>query len=126
MALALILLVPALATLWTAWQKFSVPFAPSPIPLTMAGLGALAINLSCAYMLARFRHHSGSLTKAAFLSARNDALTNVGIIGAGLVTAFLWRSAWPDLIVGLSIAAMNADAARAVWQVARKEHRAVS
>ena len=40
-----------------------------------------------------------------------------------LVTAFLWTSAWPDLIVGLSITAMNADAAREVWTTAREEHR---
>lgn len=82
------------------------------------------MNLSCAFMLARYRHHSGSLTKAAFLSARNDALANVAIVLAGLVTAFLWRSAWPDLIVGLGIALMNADAAREVWGAAREEHRA--
>jgi len=53
MMLAGILLVPGLATLWMAWHKFHVPFAPSPIPLTLTGLGALAINLSCAFMLAR-------------------------------------------------------------------------
>ena len=73
-------------------------------------------------MLARHRAHGGSLTRAAFLSARNDALANVAIIVAGLVTAFLWRSAWPHLIVGLGIAAMNADAAREVWTAAREEH----
>jgi Co/Zn/Cd efflux system component len=124
MALALILLVPALATLWTAWQKLSLPVAPSPLPLSLAGLGALAVNLSCALLLARFRHHGGSLTRAAFLSARNDALANIAIIAAGLLTAFVWRAAWPDLIVGLGIAALNADAAREVWQAARQEHRA--
>jgi Co/Zn/Cd efflux system component len=126
MALAAILLVPGLATLWTAWQKFSLPVAPSPLPLSLAGLGALAVNLSCALLLARFRHHGGSLTKAAFLSARNDALANIAIIAAGLVTAFVWRTAWPDLIVGLGIAALNADAAREVWQAARREHRAAA
>jgi Co/Zn/Cd efflux system component len=42
------------------------------------------------------------------------------------VTAFLWQSAWPDLIVGLGIAAMNADAAREVWEAARDEHRAIA
>src|SRR5262249_39043587 len=93
MALALVLLVPAMATLWTAAQKFAAPLAPSPVPLTLAGLGALAVNFSCAYMLARFRHHRGSLTKAAFLSARNDAFANIAIMLAGLVTAWLWRSA---------------------------------
>jgi Co/Zn/Cd efflux system component len=76
--------------------------------------------------LTRHRHHSGSLTRAAFLSARNDTLANVAIIAAGLVTAFLWQSAWPDLIVGLGIAAMNADAAREVWEAARDEHRAIA
>ena len=126
MLLAGILLVPGLATLWMAWQKFTAPVPPEPLPLSLAGLGALAVNLSCALMLARYRRHSGSLTRAAFLSSRNDALANVAIVAAGLVTAFLWRSAWPDLIVGLAIAAMNADAARDVWAAARVEHRAVS
>ncbi|MHB2208174.1 cation transporter [Methylobacterium sp. CM6257] len=126
MLLAGILLVPGLATIWTAWEKLWAPIAPEPIPLSLAGLGALAVNLSCAFMLARYRHHSGSLTRAAFLSARNDTLANVAIIAAGLATAFVWRSAWPDLIVGLAIAAMNADAAREVWGAAREEHRAAA
>jgi hypothetical protein len=126
MLLAGILLVPGLATLWTAWDKFNAPLAPEPIALSLAGLGALVVNMSCAFMLARYRHHSGSLTRAAFLSPQNDALANIGIILAGLVTAFLWPSAWPDLIVGLAIAAMNADAAREVWDAARDEHNAAS
>jgi hypothetical protein len=111
MLLAGILLAPGAATLWTAWQKLNAPVAPAPLPLSLAGFGALLVNLCCALMLARFRHHGGSLTRAAFLSARNDTIANVAIIAAGLATAFLWRSAWPDLIVGLGIALMNADAA---------------
>ncbi|MFE1598019.1 cation transporter [Methylobacterium sp. ID0610] len=124
MALALILLVPGLATLWTAWEKFNTPVPPQAVALSLTGLGALAVNLACALVLASYRAHGGSLTRAAFLSARNDAVANVAIVGAGLVTAFLWRSAWPDLLVGLGIAAMNADAAREVWEAARQEHRA--
>ena len=123
MTLAGILLIPGLATLWTAWGKFMAPMPPAPLPLSLTGLGALAINVSCAFMLARFRAHGGSLTRAAFLSARNDTLANVAIIAAGFVTAYT-NSAWPDLIVGLGIAAMNADAAREVWKAARGEHRA--
>ena len=122
MALAGILLVPGLAMLWTAWDKFMTPIPPDPFVLSLTGLGALAVNLSCALILTRFRRHSGSLTKAAFLSARNDALANVAIVAAGLLTAYT-LSAWPDLIVGLGIAAMNADAAREVWQAAREEHQ---
>ncbi|WP_447978015.1 cation transporter [Candidatus Nitrospira bockiana] len=120
MALAAILLVPGLATLWTAWEKLNIPLPPEPLPLSLAGAGALTVNLSCAWMLTPYRHHSGSLTRAAFLSARNDALANLAIIAAGLLTAYT-LSAWPDLIVGLGIAAMNADAAREVYMTARNE-----
>lgn len=126
MALAAILLVPAIATLWTAWSKLNVPQAPAPEALSLAGMGALGVNLSCAFLLAGYRRHAGSLTRAAFLSARNDAVANVAIIAAAAVTAFIWRSAWPDLIVGLGIAAMNADAAREVWVAATEEHAAAT
>nr|WP_210264487.1 cation diffusion facilitator family transporter [Ensifer adhaerens] len=126
MAMAFILLVPALAFLWTAWAKFMDPIPPEPFALSLTGFGALLVNLFCAYLLVQYRHTSGSLTRAAFLSARNDAFANIAIIGAGLATAYLWHSAWPDLIVGLGIALMNMDAAREVWEAAREEHDAVA
>nr|WP_156436454.1 cation transporter [Bradyrhizobium pachyrhizi] len=122
MALAGVLLIPALATLWTAWEKFSTPIPPEPTPLALTAVGAMLVNLFCALMLARHRHQGGSLTRAAFLSARNDVMANIAIVAAGLVTAFAWNSAWPDIIVGLAIAAINADAAREVFAAARHEH----
>lgn len=121
MALSGILLAPAIAALWTAWDKFLSPVPPEPLPLSLTGAGAFAINLMCAFVLAGYRHHSGSLTKAAFLSARNDVLANVAIVAAGLLTAYT-LSVWPDLMVGFGIVAINADAARKVWAAARKEH----
>jgi Co/Zn/Cd efflux system component len=121
MLLAGILLIPGLAALWTMAEKFSHFVAPSAVPLTLTGAGALAVNFSCALLLARFRHHGGSLTRAAFLSARNDVIANIAIIAAGLLTAFT-LSPWPDLLVGIGIAAMNADAAREVFVVAKREH----
>ena len=123
MLLAGVLLLPALAMLWALWSKFNAPVPPDPLPLGLAALGALVVNLSCAFMLSRFRHHRGSLTKAAFLSARNDALANVAILGAALATAF-HPSVWPDVVVGLGIAYMNADAAKEIWEAARGEQRA--
>jgi Co/Zn/Cd efflux system component len=121
MVLAGLLLVPGLAALWMAWEKFALSYPPAPIPLSLAGLGALAVNVLCALSLARFRHHRGSLSRAAFLSARNDALANVAIMGAAGATV-LFPSAWPDLIVGLGIAGLNAGAAREVYAAARAEH----
>ncbi len=120
MFLAFLLLVPGIAFLWTAWNKIQMPIPPSPLPLSLTGLGAMAVNFSCAMILIRFREHGGSLSKAAFLSARNDVLANIAIVLAGLITVFL-PTIWPDLLVGLAIAAMNVDAAHDVWKAARRE-----
>ena len=123
MVLAGLMAVPALAFLWTLWQKYLAPVAPDASVLTWVGLGALAVNLFCAFLLAKHRKTAGSLTRAAFLSARNDAVANVAIIVAGVLTA-AHLSIWPDLIVGLAIAAMNLDAAVEVWEAARAEGKA--
>jgi Co/Zn/Cd efflux system component len=122
MALAGLILVPGIATLATAVHRFLHPAVPDPVRLGWTGAGALLINAVCAWLLARHRHRGGSLAKGAFLSARNDVLADAAIIAAGFVTYAL-RSPWPDLIVGLGIAAMNADAAREVWEAAREEGR---
>ena len=121
MMLAGLLLAPGIATIWMAWQKLGSPVAPAPVPLTLTGSGALAVNLTCAFLLARFRKNRSSLVRAAFLSARNDAIANIAIIGAGIVTAAT-VSMWPDLVVGAGIFVMNLDAAREVFRAARAEH----
>ena len=118
-----ILLVPGLATLWTALRKFAVPVPP--VPLSLADAGALAASLSCALMLARYLSHSGSLTRAAFLSVRNDTLANVAIVAAGLVTAYN-HSVWPDLIVGLGIALIGSFTKRVPANGASSTHPANS
>jgi Co/Zn/Cd efflux system component len=123
MLLAAILLVPSLATVWTAWSKLSAPIAPDAVPLGLTGFGALVVNLSCSLMLVRFRNERGSLTRAAFLSARNDTIANFAIIAASFATRAS-ASVWPDLAVGLGILVMNLDAAREVYRAARVERDA--
>ncbi|MGH6817597.1 MAG: hypothetical protein ACREC1_02360 [Methylovirgula sp.] len=44
-------------------------------------------------------------------------------MAAAGVTAF-WPSIWPDIVVGLGIAALNADVAKEIWKTARREHGA--
>jgi len=121
--LAGVLLVPGIATLWSAWNAWHATVAPAPAPLTLTGLGALAVNATCALVLARVRHVEGSLVKAAYLSARNDTIANIAIIVAGGLTA-VTASRWPDLVVGLGILLMNLDAAREVFEAARAERDA--
>lgn len=122
MFLSGVLLVPGVATIWSVWQKFLSPAPPDATLLSFTGFGAMVVNLICAIILARFRNHSGSLAKAAFLSARNDVLANVAIIVAAVITAAT-LSPWPDVVVGLGIFIINLDAAREVYSAARKEHK---
>jgi Co/Zn/Cd efflux system component len=120
--LAALLLVPAAATLWMAWEKFNQPLPPAAVPLSITGLGALAVNFTCASLLARVQRSGGNLFRAAFLSARNDVIANLAIISAGGLT-LLWHSAWPDLLVGLGVFAINFSAAREVYTSAQRERR---
>ncbi|MET0789490.1 MAG: cation transporter [Cellulomonas sp.] len=118
-----VILAPALAAAWEAFSKIGHPVPPSPVALIVTAGGAALVNLACALVLARFRHHDSSMAKAAFLSARNDVVVNVAIIAMGLVT--LWTgSGWPDLILGLLIIVLNLSAAKEVWDTADEERLA--
>jgi Co/Zn/Cd efflux system component len=117
--LAFVILLPAVATIWTAVAKIADPAVPDPVPLTVTAFGALFVNLLCAFLLVRHRG-PGSLARAAWLSARNDALANVAIIAAAVLSLFV-ATGWIDIVVGLAIGLMNADAAREVWRAARAE-----
>ena len=110
------------ALIWTLLQKLSGATPPDPFTLSAVGLGALAINGFCAFLLARHKTQSSSLIRAAYLSARNDVLANIAIIAAGLIT-YATLSIWPDIVVGIAIAALNLDAAKEVWETARRESR---
>ncbi|MGH1418279.1 MAG: cation transporter [Hyphomicrobiaceae bacterium] len=136
--LAGLILLPAAAALWVAMQRvfsvfglegiFAIPGLASDATqppaaglLTLVGVVALILNAGAAFALARVRRRGGgSLMRAAYLSARNDVLSNIAIIVAGLMTA-VTVSIWPDLVVGLFIIAINAGASREVYLAACNE-----
>nr|WP_276549961.1 cation transporter [Brachybacterium muris] len=120
-ALAGLILLPAIAALWTAIHRILEGGTPQPLVLGATGAGALVVNLVCAVLLMRLRSGHGSLGRGAWLAARNDALANVLIIAAGAVM-LVWASPVPDIVVGLVIAAVNAGAAVEVFREAREEH----
>jgi Co/Zn/Cd efflux system component len=121
--MAFLLVLPALAGAFAAYEKFSDFTPPAALPLTLTGLGAFAVNLACATMLAKHRSGSGSLTRAAYLSARNDTLANLAVVAAGLATV-VSPSPWPDLIAAALIAVINADSAIDILRAAAAERRA--
>lgn len=122
--LAALILIPAVAAIVTVVVKILNPEPPSPEGLTGVALGALVVNLICAVILLRLRNEGSSLATGAWLAARNDALANILIIVAGLLT-FVWATAWFDIIVGAIIAVVNLSAAKEVWEESREEHDSV-
>ncbi len=119
---AFLLLLPGCSFLYNGLQQIANPITPSGDGMSIVGLGALCVNIYCAIILNKFKEIKGGLAKAAYFSARNDAIANVLIIIAGIVTLF-WLSAIPDLIVGSMIFLMNADSARAILKAANREHK---
>ena len=117
--LAVILLIPGVLFIYSAIFRINEPVVPNGGGMSLIGFGALIINIYCAYILVKHKSEEGGLAKAAYLSARNDALANVLIICAGLITYF-WRSQMPDLLIGVAIFVMNFDAAIQVINSQRK------
>lgn len=119
-----IILLPALAAAWAAFDKAGDPTPPEVRALLLTAGGAVLVNGTAAWLLSRVRHHGGSMTAAAFLTARNDVLVNVAIMAMALMT--WWTgSGWPDIVLGVVIVAINVHAAREVWEVATEERLAV-
>lgn len=119
---AFLLLLPGCSFLYNALQQIAKPITPNGDGMSIVGLGALGVNVYCAIILNKFKEIKGGLAKAAYFSARNDAIANILIIIAGIVTLF-WLSAIPDLIVGSMIFLMNADSARAILKATNREHK---
>jgi len=94
----------------------SAPEAP-----VMGVIGALALvaNLACALMLFGFRGEDANL-RAVWLCSRNDAIGNLAVLAAAAGVA-LSGTAWPDLAVGLAMAALAVWAGLSVMRQARDE-----
>lgn len=70
----------------------------------LMGLVALAGNTWCFVLL--WRHRSDDLNmRSTWLCSRNDLIANTAVIGAAALVAWL-DSGWPDIVVGLGIAAL--------------------
>ncbi|MEE8276629.1 MAG: cation transporter [Alphaproteobacteria bacterium] len=94
----------------------SAPEAP-----IMGVIGALALvaNLACALMLFGFRGEDANL-RAVWLCSRNDAIGNLAVLAAA-AGVVLSGTAWPDLAVGLAMAALAVWAGFSVMRQARDE-----
>lgn len=118
-----IICLPALVAGIQAIAKALNPSVPDPWALALTAGGAAVVNLACSLILMRVRHHGGSMTRGAFLIARNDVVVNVLIIACGFLT-YWTASGWPDIILGVVIIVLNVSAAKEVWEAATEEELA--
>jgi Co/Zn/Cd efflux system component len=122
-AMAIVILLPALFAGLEAIQRFGGPEAPDVLSVVLVTVGAILVNGTSAWIVTRVRRHGGSLTRAAFLSARNDVLVGIAIIVMAVITAWT-GSGWPDLILGCGIILLALHAAHEVWEVSEEERLA--
>ena len=87
----------------TAVDVFSTS-PPQAHTMSIVGLLALAANLASVFILLRWRDGDSNV-RSVWLCSRNDAIGNVGVIGAGGLVAFT-GSAWPDLVVAALLAGL--------------------
>ena len=83
------------------------------------GLVALAGNSWCFYLL--WNHRSDDLNmRSTWLCSRNDLIANSAVLGAAALVV-VSGSGWPDVIVGVAIAALFLRTAGTVLREARGE-----
>ena len=78
----------------------------SPAAEVMGGIGVLALgaNLVCLGLLWQRREDDINM-RSAWVCSRNDVVGNLGVLAAAAGVA-LTASPWPDIIVGLAVAAV--------------------
>jgi cation diffusion facilitator family transporter len=102
-----------------AVAKIIVPVVPLAGTMGVIGGLALAANLGCFALL--YRHRSDNLNMSStWTCSRNDVIANVGVLCAAAASALL-ASRWPDIVVGVAIAALFLRSAFSVLRQAKTE-----
>ena len=97
-----------------------------PDPITMGGVGllALAVNLGCALLLLRYREGDANV-RSVWLCSRNDAIGNVAVVLAA-TGVFASQTPWPDLLVAGGMAALFLSGSISIVRQANAELRGVA
>jgi Co/Zn/Cd efflux system component len=101
--------------------KIAVPHVPAFETIGAVGFAALAANGFCFALL--WRHRADDINMSSvWLCSRNDIIANVSVIAAG-AGVWLTSTAWPDLVVGVAIAALFLKSAFTVLSGSARELR---
>lgn len=101
--------------------KIHQGLVPTADVMGLVGMMALAANLLCLMLLWQRRGDDINM-RSAWLCSRNDVIGNAGVLLAALAVR-LTGSPWPDIAIGLLIAALFGRSAIAVICEASREFR---
>lgn len=118
---AALILVAAMFVIGQVAYRFAYPAVPVFETMGVVSVIALAANITCLALLWKHREEDVNMS-SVWECSRNDIAANVAVfVAAGLV----WStgSAWPDLAVGLALAALLLWSAVRVCVSAMRELR---
>ncbi len=89
----------------------------------MSAIGAVAFLANASVLAFLWRHRADDLNmRSAWLCSRNDVVANAGVLVAA-AAVMLSGSAWPDIVVGLAIAALFGASAAGIIRGALSARR---
>jgi cation diffusion facilitator family transporter len=111
-----------LFVLGQAIYRIVYPQLPVFETIGVIGLLALAANSICFYLL--WRHRADDINMSSvWLCSRNDIIANISVLFAA-AGVWLTQSGWPDIVIGLALAALFLRSALHVLRESIRELRA--
>lgn len=112
------LLVFAAGVLFDVGRRYFAGSEPAGVTMMLMAIVAAGVNALCLWLLRRLRKPDVNIRAASTFSA-NDFIANFGVVVGG--AAVLWSGRnWPDLLVGVAVAAI---AVKGGIDILRDAHR---
>ncbi len=102
---------------------YKMVFSQVPVFEAIGAIGLLALGANSLCLLLLWRHRADDINMSSvWLCSRNDIIANVSVLCAA-VGVWLTSSGWPDILVGLGLAALFLRSALFVLRGANSELR---
>ncbi|MBB4286443.1 cation transporter [Roseospira goensis] len=115
------LAVMAAVVLGGSLYRVFVVAQPDEVVMGTVGVLAFVANLVSALLLLRYRNGDSNV-RSVWLCSRNDAIGNVGVIGAGVLVG-VTATPWPDLVVAAVLAGLFLTSSVGIIRQALAERR---
>ena len=115
----IILLIFAVGVVLDAVRRFTEGSEPGGLMMIAMAFVAAIVNLICLRMLQKIERKDVNL-RAATTFSFNDFISNGGIIAAGIIVMITGAN-WPDLVVGIAVAAIAVYGAIDILRDAHKD-----